>query len=276
MTAAHPEHANPGDANPECAGEASLEPLPDADSAPSAAPERTKVRLLELVRRHGPQTAQDLATRLEVSVPAARRHLGDLQDQGLLASCTERPGGRGRPQHVFSLTEQGEASFPRTYSGLCVDVLRHVEGLFGQGAVLKVLDARNNDIARRMQAELPAHLPLPQRLEKLVSLLAEMGFDPVLEQDGPDLLLTQRNCPNLTVARQYVQLCDSESRLYAEVLGASVVRETRIACGQGGCRYRIVGQNTNTAQTAAPARASVQQDPSVQQDHSSARPDNFR
>lgn len=212
-----------------------------APQPPPAPPERTKVRLLELVQRHGPQTAQDLAARLEVSVPAARRHLGDLQEQGLLQSRTERPGGRGRPQHVFSLTERGEAAFPRTYSGLCVDVLRHVEGLFGQGAVLRVLDARNVEIAARLQTELPRDLPLEDRVRRLAALLTDMGFDPVLERDGPDLLLTQRNCPNLAVARQYAQLCDSELRLYAELLGAPVVRETRIACGQGACRYRIVG-----------------------------------
>ncbi|MFK7601106.1 helix-turn-helix transcriptional regulator [Deinococcus sp. SM5_A1] len=208
---------------------------------PPAPPERTKVRLLELVQRHGPQTAQDLAARLEISVPAARRHLGDLQEQGLLLSRTERPGGRGRPQHVFSLTERGEAGFPRSYSGLCVDVLRHVEDLFGQGAVLKVLDARNVEIEARMQAEIPGHLPLEDRVRRLAALLCEMGFDPVLEQDGADWCLTQRNCPNLAVARQYSQLCDSELNLYASLLGAPVVRETRIACGQGGCRYRIVG-----------------------------------
>ncbi|GGO19827.1 helix-turn-helix transcriptional regulator [Deinococcus humi] len=212
-----------------------------APQPPPAPPERTKVRLLELVKRHGPQTAQDLAARLEVSVPAARRHLGDLQEQGLLLSRTERPGGRGRPQHVFSLTERGEAAFPRTYSGLCVDVLRHVEGLFGDGAVLKVLDARNVEIAARLQNDLPNHLPLEDRIRRLAVLLTDMGFDPVLEKDGADWCLTQRNCPNLTVARQYSQLCDSELRLYAELLGTRVVRESRIACGQAACRYRIVG-----------------------------------
>ncbi len=222
--------------------------LPTAGVAPAAAPagaqaapERTKVRLLEVVKRHGPQTAQDLAGRLGVSIPAARRHLGDLLDQGLIRSRTERPGGRGRPQHVFELTEHGEAAFPKTYSGLCVDVLRHVEGLFGEGAVLKVLDARNVEIAQRLKAELPTGLPLAERMERLVGILNEMGFDAVAEPDAATggWVLTQRNCPNLTVARQYAQLCASELSLYGEVLDVPVTRETRIACGQGACRYRI-------------------------------------
>ncbi|WP_291428113.1 metalloregulator ArsR/SmtB family transcription factor [Deinococcus sp.] len=206
---------------------------------PPAPPERTKTRLLELVKRHGPQTAQDLAQGLEVSVPAARRHLCDLQEQGLIEARTERPGGRGRPQHVFVLTERGEAAFPKTYSSLCVDVLRHIERLFGEGAVLKVLDARNSEIISHFVQDVPAHLPLGERIQGLVTRLNRHGFDAVVHQEGEQWYFTQRNCPNLTVARQYAQLCAAEQTLYAALLGVPVERETRMACGQGNCRYRV-------------------------------------
>ncbi|MVN85346.1 MarR family transcriptional regulator [Deinococcus sp. HMF7620] len=206
---------------------------------PPASTERTKTRLLELVKRHGPQTAQDLAARLEVSIPAARRHLCDLQDQGLLESRTERPGGRGRPQHVFALTDRGEAAFPKTYSSLCVDVLRHIEALYGAGAVLEVLGARNTEIAGRLRPELPAAAPLGERVQTLVAHLTEHGFDAAAYEIDGQWHLIQHNCPNLTVARQYAQLCAAESTLYAELLGVPVARDTRIACGQGTCHYRI-------------------------------------
>lgn len=222
---------------------ASPVPGPAAPAPASAAPERTKTRLLELVKRHGAQTAQDLAARLGVSVPAARRHLGDLQDQGLVQSRTEKPGGRGRPQHVFALTEKGEAAFPKTYSLLCVDVLRHVRDLYGQGAVTHVLEARNAEIAACLDAELRGAPDVQARLARLAPRLTEMGFDAALEcvheAGGEVWYLTQRNCPNLTVARQYQELCAAELRLYAGLLGASVTRESRIACGQGSCRYRV-------------------------------------
>lgn len=206
---------------------------------PQATPERTKTRLLELVKRHGAQTAQELAAGLEVTVPAARRHLNDLMEQGVLSARTERPGGRGRPQQVFVLTERGEATFPKTYSTLCLDVLRHVEDLFGQGALLKVLDARSAELARQLQPELPAHLPLPERLERLAARLNELGFHAEVERRGEEFFLVQRNCPNLTVARQYHQLCASELEMYTTMLGVPVRRDSRIACGQGTCRYQF-------------------------------------
>ncbi|MFC4638521.1 helix-turn-helix transcriptional regulator [Deinococcus hohokamensis] len=222
-------------------------------TAPVALPERTKTRVLDLVRRHGPQTAQDLAARLDVSIPAARRHLGDLLDQGLLEARVEKPGGRGRPQHVFALTERGEAAFPNTSSGLCADVLRHLRELFGQGAVLQVLDARNQALGEQIRAELAGAATLGERVEQLAVQLTALGFeatshrDPSLHEDGAGgevWYITQSHCPHLSVARQYQELCASELTLYSDLLGVAVTRESRMACGQGCCRYRVAALPT--------------------------------
>lgn len=202
-------------------------------------PERTKTRLLELLKRHGTLTAQDMACKLEVSIPATRRHLTDLCESGLIESRTERPSGRGRPQHVFALTEQGESVFPKTYSALCMDILRHIETLHGEGSILKIFEARNQELAGRLRQELPQHLPLSVRVELLSRRLSEIGFDAVTESDGQHLYLVQRNCPSLMVAQHYRSLCQAELQLYRLVLEQPVEREKTIACGQGSCRYRI-------------------------------------
>lgn len=203
------------------------------------APERTKSKLLELVKRCGPMTAQDIAYKLEISVPATRRHLSDLQEQSLIEARTERPSGRGRPQQVFALTERGESSFPKTYAALCLDLLRQVRSLYGPEAVLRVLEKRNEEIAQGMTQEMPLHLPLEARLELMRVMLNEQGFDPVIETDGETLFLVQRNCPNLTVARQHKELCHAELKMYTAVLGRELQRDQTIVCGQSTCRYRI-------------------------------------
>lgn len=203
-------------------------------------PENTKSRLLELIKRHGSMTAQKLSICLEVSVPATRRHLSDLESQGMIEMQVERPSGRGRPQHVYALTDQGENQFAKTYSTLCLDVLRHVEQLYGEGAVMKVFDARNAELAAKLKEELPQSVSLCERLTRLQGKLNEMGFDAeIAEQDGV-WYLTQCNCPNVLVARQYRSLCESELQMYSEVLGVTLIRESHIACGHGVCRYRII------------------------------------
>lgn len=199
--------------------------------------QNTKSRLLELVKRHGAATAQALAQELEISLPAARKHLCDLQESGLVSSRTEKPGGRGRPQHVFVLSDRGESTFPKSYASLCGDVLRHVEDLFGQGAVLQVLSARQAELYARLAPDIQGDLP--ERLATLAEKLREAGYAAEAFQEDGVWYLVERNCPALKVAREYGQMCDSELKLYTELLRVPVVRETRIACGAAECRYRI-------------------------------------
>ena len=59
-----------------------------------------------------------------------------------------------------------------------------------------------------------------------------------LQEDGV-WYLVEHNCPALKVARDFSQLCQSEQKLYADLLGVPVVRESRIACGASECRYRV-------------------------------------
>ncbi len=201
--------------------------------------ESTKGRVLNVLRERMGGTAQEVANLLGVTVPAARRHLMDLEAAGLIHSQVQRPGGRGRPQHVFMLTADGEHTFPKRYAQLCHDILEHVEILYGSGAVMEVLSARN---AKLLQAwkERIVGISVEEKLSCLIAVLNEHGFQADFERgsDGT-LYLIEGNCPALEVARQHHQLCAAEEQLYSRLLGVTVQRETRIARGASCCRYRV-------------------------------------
>lgn len=199
----------------------------------------TKGRVLTLLRGWTGGTAQDVADALGVTVPAARRHLMDLEAAGLIHSQVEKPAGRGRPQHVFSLTPDGEHAFPKRYAQLAHDILEHVETLYGSGAIIEVLSARNAKLMESWQDRVCGGTIL-EKLECLVGVLNEHGYEARIEiaEDGR-LYLLEGNCPALEVARQYGQLCQSETELYAKLLDTNVVRESQISQGASVCRYRI-------------------------------------
>ncbi|WP_420596786.1 helix-turn-helix transcriptional regulator [Deinococcus sp.] len=205
----------------------------------SSAPERTKTRLLETVKRCGCATAQTLAERLELSVPAIRRHLQDLLDGGQLELRTEKPGGRGRPQHVYLLTEAGEASFPKAYAPLCLDVLAHVQTLFGENAVMQVMDARRGQFHAELSALLAPYSALEDKLTALAEALSERGYVARAYQEDGQWYLAQRNCPTPAVAKVFSEMCQAELTLYRDLLGVSVSRESRISCGAAECRYKV-------------------------------------
>ncbi|WP_293914196.1 metalloregulator ArsR/SmtB family transcription factor [Deinococcus sp.] len=206
-------------------------------SAPTS--ERTKSRLLEAVKTCGAATAQALADRLSLTVPAIRRHLQDLLDAGQLAVRTEKPGGRGRPQHVYALTEAGEATFPQFYAALCVDVLTQVQTLFGEGAVMQVMDAQRGAMQAKLAPLIGEGGDLAERLQRLAEVLREQGYAARLHQEGGQWFLTQHNCPAPAVARAFPELCHSELSLYSELLSVPVVREAKISCGASECRYKV-------------------------------------
>ena len=197
----------------------------------------TKSRVLHILRGQGGGTAQDVADVLEVSVPAVRRHLMNLEADGLLESQVHRPGGRGRPQHVFRVSGKGESHFPKNYAELCGDIMEHIQSLYGAGAVLSVLSERNRKLLELWQPRIDGDLE--GRLKALCELLNELGCDASFEADGADWLLSQGNCPSLEVAKRFEELCSSEAALYASLLQATVTREARVLEGAVACRYRV-------------------------------------
>ena len=208
-------------------------------AAPPALPERTKSKLLETIKVSGCATAQTLADKLGVTVPAIRRHLQDLQDAGHLDVRTEKPGGRGRPQHVYVLTEAGEATFPKAYAALCLDVLSHIEQLFGEGAVMQVMDARRLALCAELAPLLGPYTELGLKLHALAQTLSEHGYAARAYQEGGQWYLAQRNCPAPAVAKQFPQLCQGELTLYRDLLQVPVSREARLSCGAAECRYKV-------------------------------------
>lgn len=208
-----------------------MQPLPE-DA------ERSKARLLQTLKRLHTATAQTLAQELQLTVPAVRRHLQDLHAQGLLRQQREKPQGRGRPQHVYCLSEAGEATFPKGYDLLCSDILRHLRELYGAGALLAVLDARRAQLCREFDGCKRAR-GKAERASKLAQHLNQMGYAACVEGEGEQLYLVEYNCPYAAVAREYPEVCRSELELYQDLLDCSLTRETHIVSGAGQCRYRL-------------------------------------
>lgn len=199
---------------------------------------RTSDRILILLKRQGNLCTAALSRELDLTEQGIRRHLLRLTEQGLIASRTEKPLGRGRPQQVYFLTERGEGQFPKRYPNLCLDILHHVQAEFGDGAVERVMMAR----AQADQQELAGSLEgdtLTERLEHLQERFAAAGYDSVIEEQGGQLYLIHRNCPHLAVAAQFGELCTAELRLIEGVLQTSVQCEARAAAGHSHCRYKI-------------------------------------
>jgi predicted ArsR family transcriptional regulator len=146
--------------------------------------------------------------------------------------------GIGRPSHLYALTSQAEALFPRCYERLLLDALDMIVERGGPEAIDLLFTQRRLALAQQYAPRLQGKHPA-ERMAELVTILNEQGYMCEWAQN-PDgsLELIEYNCPIDCAARDHPQACEHELQLYQEVLGIPLTREETIAEGSNCCRYR--------------------------------------
>jgi predicted ArsR family transcriptional regulator len=143
---------------------------------------------------------------------------------------------------AFSLTEKGEALFPKAYEDTLAGVLDLVRQEQGEEGLLRLFQRRWDDIARVARPELE-QLPVEQRAARLAELLTSLGYmaeaHPV---SGTLPVLTEHNCAIRVVAERFPEVCAAEQRFIADLLGTPVTRKAHIAKGANCCEYCVAEQ----------------------------------
>ena len=196
-------------------------------------------RVVSLLRTHGSLGADELAAELGVSKQCVRKHLDVLERDGYVAHAPERKE-RGRPAHRYRLTAKAEELFPKRYDLFARAILRQVSAVWGERGLDTIFCGCADEMVARLRPELTG-LSFDARIARLTEALRELGYEAEAEclPDG-SYMLTEWNCPQAEVAREYRQLCDRELLVYRELLGAEVFREARIAGGASRCAYRVL------------------------------------
>ena len=198
----------------------------------------TRSEILTALKMAQPLTAKELADRFGVTPNALRRHLKELEGEGIVRYQREIRGVGG-PVFAFSLTEAGEALFPRAYERALTEVLDLVREQQGNEGLVRLFQHRWDEIARVARPELE-RLPVDQRATRLAELLTSLGYMAEAHpRSGALPVLTEHNCAIRLIAERFPEVCDAEERFIADLLGAPVTRQAHIAKGANCCEYCI-------------------------------------
>jgi predicted ArsR family transcriptional regulator len=211
--------------------------MPNATTA-NLSPPRTKI--LNRLKREGPQDADALARALGVTAMAVRQHLYALVTAGLVA-FKEETRTRGRPAKLWRATERANSYFPDAHATLAVDLIGTARAAFGEAGLDRLIAART---ARQLTAYTQRLKPartLKARLAALAKIRTEEGYLCDTRPDGADFLLVENHCPICDAARACLGLCRQELELFRAILGpgVNVEREDHILQGARRCAYRI-------------------------------------
>jgi predicted ArsR family transcriptional regulator len=215
-----------------------------------AAGTRTRDAVARLILERGPQSAAGLADRLGLSAAGVRRHLDALVADGLLRECEPRPTarrGRGRPARVYALTDAGRSEFPHAYDDLATTALRYLRHAGGDEAVTAFAEHRAAELTKQLRDHIDHGASTATRAAALADGLTASGYASTTEAAAAGVQICQHHCPVAHVAAEFPQLCEAETRAFAEVLGTYVQRLATIAHGDGVCTTHVPTPSKNTA-----------------------------
>jgi DeoR family transcriptional regulator, suf operon transcriptional repressor len=209
----------------------------------------TKQDILAFLLRQGQGKAQDLAEAINISPQATRRHLKDLQTDGLIVFHSIA-SGMGRPQHVYQLSPKGREQFPNQYDEFVISFLDTLVNNLGYEQASDILQKhwQRKSLSYRQQL---GDGSLPERVAKLVELRRQEGYMAEFQSvDEPfqSFILTEHNCAIAQVANSFPTVCGHELEMFATALGDCKVERTHsIVAGEHLCGYLISPKVATTA-----------------------------
>ena len=207
----------------------------------------TKEDILNYLLKVNQTKAQELADLLEISPQAIRRHLKDLEIEGLIEHRAVQEG-MGRPQYYYYLSKQGRDRFPNRYGEFAVSFLDTLMETVGEKQVGEVLKKQWERKADEYRQRIGAG-SLQARVAKLVELRREEGymaelhdFDETItpSKTAEKFILAEHHCAISEVAESYPTVCGHELEMFGAILPDCAIERTHwINNGEHSCGYLI-------------------------------------
>ena len=227
--------------------------------------ETTRQLILNILRRRK-ATVDELTKELGLAPATVRRHLDILARDGHIDVAQVRRK-TGRPHYLFSLSESGEALFPKQYVRMTNRLIEEIvaltpnetSGRGGNDLADLVFDKMAQRLAHRVAPRIHGST-LSERVRSAAEALAQEGaaFDVEEAEDG--YLLSGHGCPCQPLGDRQSRLCAHDQRLLSLLLGADVT------CAEPGasdpdrhCSYRV-RERSPAEQPAAGGRTALASD----------------
>lgn len=176
--------------------------------------------LLEEIGRREEVGIQQLVDAMGVTANAVRQRLNRLMADGLVRRRPVRQD-RGRPFHLYSLTERAEQLLGNNYTDLAISLWGEIKQI-KDPAVRRTLTRRVCDaLVERFGADVRGET-LDRRLEGVKRVFADRGIDVEIDRRGPLPILRENDCPYPDLAATDRSICALEKQVLARVLRSGV------------------------------------------------------
>jgi len=212
-------------------------------------------------------TVAELAGQLDMAAVSVRHHLDILQGDNLICvDRLERKGNVGRPQQIYTLTEEAISHFPNNFAMLAGKLVDQLKQMLPPEQIPCAFRAMAQEMAAECEG-IDGDLPIEERLEQITEFLNERGYlarwetvnietaDITRSENLPqsakqiasgDFLIHKYNCPYAGVSNEHNELCLMDQALIDELTGCVCERVVSMVDGSSCCTYHV-GQGDHHA-----------------------------
>lgn len=210
--------------------------------------QRTRREILNILKRQGRATLEELANGVGLVPVTVRAHLNVLERDDLV-KYEEVRGKVGRPYYVYTLTEVAEELFPKSYDVLANRVLDSIEAECGPEGLTGLAERMAEAWAREHEPRL-AGKSLDERVAEAAKIRSEEGAwaEVQVVDDGYNIVQYNCSCPQVS-GRHPEVTCAAELAYLRRLLGSDVQRIEWRQAGSRLCRYHVPAQARVTADT---------------------------
>lgn len=198
--------------------------------------------ILDLLRRHERMTVGDFERELSVTATAVRQRLNRLLDKGYIERSKETSAaGRGRPNHWYRLTREGQRKTGTNFPDLAMALWEELRSIADADVKRGLLQRISQRLADQYRDQFRSG-NTQERLERLAALFEErqVPFEvrPAAEEGGLPVL-TALACPYPELAEHDRTVCAMERMMFSELLGQRVTLDDCRLDGASCCNFQL-------------------------------------
>jgi predicted ArsR family transcriptional regulator len=147
--------------------------------------------------------------------------------------------GRGRPSHLYELTEKGVKAQPNNLGDLAVVLWQEVQRIADDQTRQRIIFGAVQRLAEKYESEVHGST-VEERMKAISQLFAERQIPISFDDNQGSPLLKVAGCPYPTLVQENREICDLEKKLLEKIIGQPVELCECTHDGGSCCSFKTV------------------------------------
>lgn len=210
--------------------------------------DRNDQKFLEQLHRMCGGSVQEICLTVGVTATAVRQRLTRLEGDELVVRETVK-SGRGRPRHVYRVSDAGLRHLGENYRHLALVLWRVIHQVDNSAIRASLLAAVQDEFVQKY-GRVNSNGPLENRVQQLQEQLVSQGYDFEFDAEAGLPVLRETSCPYQDLATLDPSICEMESDVFSRILNADVSLTQCCLDGHAHCEFHVTERTDNTVPAA--------------------------